>query len=281
MRKNVLGVKVDILTQQESLDRLTEAIEKAPKGLTHVVTAYSEFFVRAWEDRVFKRLLNEADLVLADGVGPLAAISYSESIKAEDTTLERMGKGLLTGVKVLTGDVGETVSGVWIFDQVCQLAALRGWRVFLLGGFGEVVVKLRKQVEKEFPGIKVEADSGEREVGADENESKEIIKKINDFKAEILFVAYGPVKQEKWITENRNFLKAKVAIGVGGTFDELTGAVARCPKIFQRMGLKWFWRLVMEPSRFKRIFRAVVVFPWLVFKSSHLSLEKKGEPKKN
>ena len=83
-----------------------------------------------------------------------------------------------------------------------------------------------------------------------------------------MFVAYGPGKQEEWIYKNKSILNARVAIGVGGTFNELLGKEVGCPEIVARIGLKWLWRLIFQPSRWKRIYNATFVFLSLVVRQA-------------
>ena len=125
-------------------------------------------------------------------------------------------------------------------------------------------------LQKRFPGIKVAYDEGEERVGSDEKKNKQVIAKINEFEPDILFVSYNPIKQEKWMYKHRSQLKAKIGIGVGGTFNEYLGEFKKAPTLMERMGLKWLWRLMVEPRRFGRIMRAVIVFPWLVFKKGEM-----------
>ena len=91
-----------------------------------------------------------------------------------------------------------------------------------------------------------------------------MVEKINKFKPDILFVAYNPVKQEKWIAKNKKSLKVGVAIGIGGTLNEFVGDLKPTPLWMQQAGLKWLWRLILEPFRWKRMINAVIVFPWMV-----------------
>ena len=97
---------------------------------------------------------------------------------------------------------------------------------------------------------------------------EKIIQEIAASNSDILFIAYSPPKQEKWIVENLGKMPLiKLAMGVGGAFDFIAGQIPRAPKILRIIGLEWLWRLIQEPRRVKRIFKAVVVFPWLVIKS--------------
>lgn len=270
-REKVLGVAVDMVNKKEALEIIEKAIEgKNSSGLMHVVTAYSEFFVAAKRDADFRKALAEAELVVPDGVGPLSAIDYIYSIGEDDSCLVRFGKGLVTGTRILRGRVGEPVSGVWLFGELTKLSAKKAWKVLLLGGFGDVAERLTMKLKRQYPELMIKSSPGEQLLGQSEFEEERVLDLVNNFKPDILFVAYGPVKQEKWIALNKKKLAAKVAIGVGGTFDEMTGKVRRAPLVMERMGLKWLWRLIEEPKRFRRMINAYPVFPWMVFREGLL-----------
>lgn len=267
-RAKVLGVNVDMVNREETLKKISDQIENPKnKGVMQVVTAYSEFFVTAGKDLEFRKVLNNAELVVPDGVGPLAAIDYSQSINSNDSFLIKILKGGVTGLKVLTGKVGKTVSGLWLCSKLIELASDHGWKVFLLGGFGDVSYRLEKKFFNNYPDLKIKSDPGEQDLDL-KSGFTEILSKINAFKPDLLFVAYGPVKQEKWVAKNKKNLQAKVAIGVGGTFDELTEKVAPVPKLLEKMGLKWLWRVKEEPKRFRRILNAFPIFPFMVFRET-------------
>ncbi len=267
-RKKVLGIEVDVLNRQEVLEKISGRIESPEKQKPiHIITAYSEFFVTAQKDPDFKRVLDKADLVIADGVGPLSAVNYLDSLQKSHSVALKLIRGAITGVKIVAGQVGETVPGVWLFSKLIEESSRQGWKVFLLGGFGDVSYRLEKQLLNNYPNLKIQSDPGAQKLDLD-IEQGETLLKINAFKPDILFVAYGPVKQEKWIAENLNKLQVKVAIGVGGTFDELTGKVRPAPEFITKMGLKWLWRLKEEPKRLRRIFNAFPVFPLMVFKEA-------------
>lgn len=268
MREKILGVNIDILNRQETVSKIVSWLkEKNFKETRLIVTAYSEFFVRATKDRKFRKVINSASLVTPDGISVLAASRYLKNSKNK-SIFEKMLTGFSTGLDILAGSLGDTVTGVWLFEEMCYLAEKNKWKVFLLGGWGDVASRTAEMLVKRFPGIIVTSDSGEKKVGTDEKRNLEVIEKINDFKPDILCVAYNPVVQEKWIYNNRHVLKARMAIGLGGTFNEVLGDFKKAPKWMERMGLKWLWRLFQEPKRFRRIMRAVIVFPWLVFQES-------------
>src|SRR3989344_3147977 len=219
-KERVLGINVDMVDRQTTQDLICKIIEgPSSKKAIHLVTAYSEFFLKAQHDKNFRQVLEGADLVVPDGVGPLAAIEYRRSLGPRDGVLERFGKGLKIGLRVLQGKVGEVVSGVWLFEKLVELASERGWKVFLLGGYEGVAAQLENKLRKRYPQLEIMSYEGEL---LDERitASSDSQDKINSFKPDILFVAYGPVKQEKWLATNKTKLRVKIAIGVGGTFDE-------------------------------------------------------------
>jgi N-acetylglucosaminyldiphosphoundecaprenol N-acetyl-beta-D-mannosaminyltransferase len=253
----ILGLRVDEVDRDEAIKRICRWAESGRGGSKQVVTIYSEFFLRAGYDKKFLKALQRSELVVPDGVGVLAAMEY-----LEDPSLF---KGLRLGVKGLSGGLGQPVTGVWLFEELVRLASRQGLKVFLLGGFGNTVEKLARRLRKENNGLKLEFDAGERSVGDDRAGNKRVIEKINGFKPDLLFVAYGPGKQEKWIYENKRRLKAKVAMGVGGTFDEVLGRFPKTPKWMEKRGLKALYRLVVDPKRLPRIWRAMVVFPLRVY----------------
>lgn len=265
MRKFVLGLPVDLLSRDEVLTKIRDWIESPRSVLRLVVTAYSEFYVRAQSDDDFRKVMSAADLVTPDGVSVLAAVEYQERVRSSSLVGKFLG-GFNSGGKIVRGRVGETVTGVFLFDSLTEMAAENGWKVFLLGGWGGVSGRVARRLLKRFPKIKVAYDPGEERVGTDEKKNREVIEKINRFEPDLLFVAYNPIKQEKWLAKHQRVLKAKVGVGVGGTFNEYVGEFKKAPRWMERMGLKWLWRVLVEPKRFGRIMRAVIVFPWLVFR---------------
>ncbi|MBI2310729.1 WecB/TagA/CpsF family glycosyltransferase [Candidatus Collierbacteria bacterium] len=269
VKKRVLGTRVDLVSQSEAVDMVSGWIDSSDKKTRLVATAYSEFFVAALGDKAFRMALEGSDLVTPDGIGPLAAISYQLAAARQTTVAGKFLVGLQTGVDILRGRVGQPVSGYWLFETLVAKAADEGWSVFLLGGFGETAEKLAAELSIKYKVLSIKYEGGARNEAEMTGEANEaVIEKINRFKPDLLFVAYGPVKQEKWLAENKGKLRVKVAMGVGGTFDEVLGLVKPAPVFMTRIGLKWFWRLLQQPQRLPRIFKATIVFAWLVFVDS-------------
>ena len=218
-RVKVLGVGVSSTSEAQVLGKIGEFLTKNDK-MRLIVTINPEFVMLAQDDPEFKKILNGADLAIADGVG----------LK-------------LAGVR-------QVVPGRKLVEALLH----KGCKVFYLGSF------VAAEMAKKFGGA---YDDGEKNIRAGEQESERIIAKINKYKPDILLVAYGAPWQEKWIWANRRKLKAKIGMGVGGTFDYLTGHTSVPPEWVNKMGLEWLWRLVHEPWRWRRQLN-LVRFAWTI-----------------
>lgn len=249
-----LGIKIDEITKEKALQRVSEFLSGglpgealAKTGQYKIFTPNPEFVVKAQKDEYFKKVLNSGDLNLCDGKG-----------------LELFNK-----IKRITG--------VDFMLEICRLAAEHGKSVYLLGsGSDEVVRKTVENLQMQFPGLKI--------VGYDKgpmiNENiqypisnilptnNSTIQQINQSNPSILFVAFGMGKQEKWIYENLSKMPSvKIAMGVGGSFDFISGKIKRAPLFLRQLGLEWLYRLIQEPHRIGRIFNATIKFTWLaIFK---------------
>ena len=188
----------------------------------------------------FKRVLNACVLNVPDGVG------------------------LLWAARRLNSPLRERVTGQELVDRISVLATERGERVFLLGARPGIAERTAAELKSRHPGLEIGgcyAGSPTRE------EEDEIVARINASGARILFVAYGPPKQELWIARNAARLKnVAVAMGVGGTFDTLAGIAPRAPRWMREAGFEWTYRLVREPWRIKRQL-AIPYFMWLVVRN--------------
>lgn len=263
-----MGLPVDLMTKEETYLVLKNWVSMKVIKTKTVVTSYSEFFVRATRDQNFARIIKEADLVTPDGNSVLAAAKY-QGLAAGKNWWGKLALGLSVGWEIFSGKIGESVTGVWLFERITSQAEKHNWRLFLLGGWDNVSGEAAGILLKRFPNIKVAYDAGEQTVGSDPVTDKRIVKKIQDFNPDFLFVQYSPVVQEKWIASHRRELsKVRVAMGIGGTLDEYVGRLKTSPSWMERHGLKWLWRLILQPARWRRMIDAVIVFPWLVFRES-------------
>ena len=152
--------------------------------------------------------------------------------------------------------------GVDFVGDFCKICEKESKSVYFLGGRDGIAQKTADRLKKRFPDLKI---SGWLDGGIN---LKDCCKLIKSASPDVLFVALGAPRQEKWIYDNlREIPSVKLAIGVGGAFDFISGNVKRAPKFMRRLGLEWLWRLIIQPWRVRRIFNAVIVFPILFFAS--------------
>lgn len=230
----ILNVRIDDVTYADAMARV-ESFLREP-GLHQIATVNPEFVVMAQTNAEFRRALNAIALNVPDGVG------------------------LLWAAKRLQSPLRERVTGQEMVDRIAALAAKRVERVFFLGAREGIAERAAAVLTNKYPRLQVAGCyAGSPAVG----EEDEIIKRINESRACILFVAYGPPKQELWIARNAARLKVAVAMGVGGTFDTLAGIVPRAPAWIRNAGFEWTYRLLCEPRRFRRQL-AIPYFMWLV-----------------
>lgn len=221
---SVLGLPVHRVDMQEALERVEQFVrERHPH---HIVTADSSMLVLAQEDAELRSILQEADLITPDSVGVLWAA-------------RRQGTPL-----------NERVSGVDLVERFCQLSAQRGHRLFFLGAAPGVAAQAAERMRQRYPGVQI-VGAHHGFFGAQEEEF--LIKVIRNAQPDILCVALGIPKQEKWIAAHKQALNVPVLIGVGGTFDVLSGRVRRAPLWMRHLHLEWMWRLLMNPRKLSKV----------------------------
>ena len=240
----ILGVKIDELTKQQALEKAREFLLSSTSH--KIFTPNPEMLVDAQKDADFKAVLNGGDMNLCDGFGLWLA----------------------------TGRRTERISGVDFMLDLCALAEKEGKSVYLLGsGSDEVVKKTAQVLQNKFPMLKiVGCNKGPHilhstfYIPQDDNEGT--IHDIILSSPDILFVAFGHSKQEKWIDQNlRDLPSLKIAMGVGGAFDFISGKVHRAPRFMRKIGLEWLWRLAYQPWRIERIWKATFKFLYLCYKN--------------
>lgn len=240
---NIMGVRVASSRLREVLEILKDIIDdKVFIKPYFVVTAYSEFFLEVERDEEFRKALSSADLIVADGVSVWAAADFVA--RPAKGWLWDLLKGIRVGYKVISGSYTDRPEGVKVFKAILENA---GYKKFLLGGFGGVAGRLAG---------KFGCGWAEEEAGA--------VEKIDKYGPDVLFVALGRFKQEKWIARNIKKLKCRVVMGVGSAFDEVAGEgkwAVPVPDWVNRRGLKWLWRVGQDQRHVVRAIRAAVLFP--------------------
>ena len=242
LKVEILGVKIDNLSLQEVLEKIKHFLNS--KNQHYVVTPNPEFLVAAQTDQHFKEILNYADIAVADGVGLIKAAKFLKQ------RLQRV-----TGVDL-----------VW---SICELAEQINCPIYLLGAQDDIAKQAGETLQKHFKNLPIAGAESGGEISNPKNIDYELIQRINNSQAQILFVAFGQIKQEKWIFNNLDKLKnIKVAIGVGGAFDYISETIPRAPQPIRQLGFEWLFRLIQQPSRYRRIFNATIVFSYLIIKKS-------------
>jgi N-acetylglucosaminyldiphosphoundecaprenol N-acetyl-beta-D-mannosaminyltransferase len=219
----ILGVRVDCLDTAQTLERIEGFVGSG--SLHQIATVNPEFVMRARRDREFARVLEAADLCLADGTGVVWAA-------------RRQGCG-----------IAGAVAGTDLVEPIAAMCARRGLKLFLLGAQPGVAADLAAHLGAAHPTLAVTAHAG----APDASQDDESLKLISEHRTDVLLVAYGAPAQEMWIDRVRARLGVSVAMGVGGAFDYITGRVPRAPAWMRRAGLEWLHRLVYQPWRLRRM----------------------------
>lgn len=230
-RIRILGIAIDNLTEDEAVQRIAGFI--ADRGPHHVVTVNPEFLMEARRNSAFRRVLHAADLATPDGAGLLLAARLQG----------RRFHGRVTGIELT--------------ERLAAEAARRGWRMFLLGAAPGVAEQAAAVLAEHNPGLQIAGCYAGSPRAEDEPHIRAM---IAEAQPDMLLVAYGHPKQDLWIARNQPLMRVPVAIGVGGTFDEIAGVVPRAPAWLHRLGLKWVYRLYLQPWRWRRIMDAVPLF---------------------
>ncbi len=206
---------------------------------TWIVTANPEILLYAKRDPAYWHILYQSDIRTVDGVG----LQYAGWFLGSSPT---------------------RITGVELAEHLLKYGDQRGWSVALLGGQKGVTDQAIWNVRARYPQLRLYAEEGgvvdQKGIGDEFNE--EALHRLTQVAPDLLFVALGHPKQEAWIARHLAELpNTKVVMGIGGTVDYWSGSVRRAPQLFQRLGIEWIWRLLIEPWRLKRILDAVCVFP--------------------
>jgi N-acetylglucosaminyldiphosphoundecaprenol N-acetyl-beta-D-mannosaminyltransferase len=219
----ILDVKFDFCTKVEILDTLESRVENNTK--TFIVTANPEIVMYANSNSAYSTILNNANYVIADGIGVIIASN------------------------ILGRPLPERIAGFDLLMELLKVGNQKKWSAYFLGAKTEVIEKAVKNIKVNFPDLNV---VGWHDGYFDEN-TTEITDEIKMKKPDLVFVALGFPKQELWISENAKSLDKGLFMGVGGSFDVLAGEVKRAPIVWQKMNLEWLYRLLKQPSRWKRM----------------------------
>lgn len=240
MKKRIefFGVNLDILSFEETLEKISEYIEKK-ECVQHVVVNVAKL-VYAQKDESLRNIINSCPLINVDGAG------------------------IILGAKFLGVNIPERVAGIDLMEKLVEKSAKNGYRVFFFGAKEEVVQKIKEIYLEKYPELIV---AGCRNGYYTAEEELEVVKEIKDSNADILFVAMGSPKKEIFLNKYSKELQIPFTMGVGGSFDVVSGKVKRAPEILQKMNSEWVFRLLQEPKRmWKRYFTTNSIFAIMLLK---------------
>ena len=221
---DILGVNINKTDMTQAVKTAEEYMET--DGFHYIFTPNSEIVMSAYKDGNFKEIINGADMLTPDGIG------------------------LVYAAKILGNPLKERVAGFDLVMKLLEGLPKSGKTAYLFGSAPGVAIEAKNKLEEKFPGINI---CGTANGFFDEKREREIIDEINALKPDLLLVCLGSPKQEKWISEHKDELDCRLAMGVGGTLDVISGKAKRAPDIFIKLGLEWFYRLIKQPTRIVRM----------------------------
>ena len=218
------NVRLSPVTMDEALSAIDDFVRS--RSPHQIVTSDASAIVRAQRDTDLRRIMREADMVTADGAG------------------------VVVMARLLDLPIRERVPGCDMAYRICELSATRGYSLYLLGGEPGVAEKAAEHLVQRSPGLRI---VGTQHGYFEPDEEPGIVEQIKVAQPDVLFVALGIPKQEKWIRRHMRTLGVPVCVGVGGSLDVIAGKVRRAPVWMQRCGLEWLYRTIREPRRLPRL----------------------------
>ncbi|WP_255570335.1 WecB/TagA/CpsF family glycosyltransferase [Cohnella sp. CFH 77786] len=212
------------MNMEQTVRYLVDAVES--RRTHRIVTGNPIMLMAGLEDPSFHRALQTADLVVPDGAGVVWAARH-------------VGQ-----------PVQERVAGFDLMHELLREGDLRGWKVYLLGTTEETISAAHANLQRQYPGVRF---VGYRDGYFTENEDASVVAAIREADPDLLFVARSLTTQEPWLAKYESALQVPVMMGVGGSFDVIAGKLKRAPKLFRKMHLEWFYRLLQEPARYRRM----------------------------
>lgn len=238
--KKVLDFSITALRFDEQIQTILKWASRRESKSVYVANVH--MLIEAHWNQEFAAILRNADIVTPDGM-PLVWM------------MRKMG-----------AIYQDRVAGMDIFLALCQLTQTQNISIFFLGSQTEILSKMRKKLEQEFPQVKIAAMEPLPFRPLTETEDEALVKKINSSGASAVLVSLGCPKQENWIAQHKGKIQA-VMIGLGGVFPVYAGIYKRAPRIVRDLGLEWLYRCIQEPRRlFSRYAKTIPLFIWLATK---------------
>lgn len=221
---SIFGVPISKMNMSDTVRYLTDVIRN--KQVHQVITANPIMIMAALDDPAYMAMMKRAELIVPDGTGVVWAAEY------------------------VGNPVSERVPGIELVHNLLRAGESYGWKVFLLGASPEVVQAAADRLKQQYPLIRF---VGVRDGYFGPDQDAEVIDEIRRAEPDILLVGRSADKQEPWIDRYKHELQIPVMMGVGGSFDVISGKLKRAPEWFIKLRLEWFYRLLQEPWRYKRM----------------------------
>lgn len=226
MRRKIFNTYVDCLSMNESLEKIIKMIEEKSVS-QHVVINASKINLMS-KDQKLTKIVNGCPLINADGAS------------------------ILIAGKLLNIDIPERVTGIDLFYELLKISEERGYKPYFLGATKESVEAMIQNIRKKHPNLNI---AGYRNGYFNNEDESNIIKEIKNSSPDILFLGFSSPQKEYWLNRNLSELNIPFSMGVGGSFDVLSGKTQRAPIWMQKIGMEWFYRFLQEPKRmFSRYF---------------------------
>jgi len=221
---HIYDIPFSKMNMKETVNFLTKRIEAGEQ--THVITANPIMVMSALEKASYKEMMLKADIIVPDGAGIVWAAQKAGN------------------------PVAERVAGIELMHELFKQGEQRHWKVFLLGTTQEIIDAAAASLQLQYPQVRI---VGARNGFFGASEDDEVVSQIAALQPHLLFVARGAETQEPWIVKHRSALKVPLIMGVGGSFDVISGKLKRAPEWVQAIRMEWFFRLLQEPKRLPRM----------------------------
>lgn len=222
-RRDVWDVPFDRVTLAEAVDRIEQLVDRGIPS--YVITANVNYVMLHHQQSDIPQITHDADMILADG------------------------QPIVWRSKIGSPELPERVAGSEMIYDLAQRAGHRKWGIYFLGGEPGVAEKCAKRLARDYPGMRIAGIESPPFRPLTENEQAEQDKRIRDSNAQILLVAFGQPKGERWIHNHYKRLGVPVSIQLGASFDFVAGTAQRAPEIFQQLGAEWAYRMCCDPKR--------------------------------
>ncbi len=230
----ILGIPFHAVTFPETVDWARQRILSRQPG--YIATANMDFVMQAWRDPELHRILLEAELVVADG-NPLVWLS-----------------------RFLGPKLPARVTGSDLVSMLAEMCRDHQFALFHLGGAPGVPEKAAEHLTRRYPGLRIAGCYAPPKAELAQMNHGEILTRLHTAKPDLLYVAFGAPKQEKWVQLHIRQWQVPLAIGIGGSLDFLAGTQRRAPRLVQRLGMEWFWRMCSDPPRLMRRYLQNIAF---------------------